>query len=600
MPHSIQAPEDPAALALANTIYEIGRLALQSAELEEVIHAINRRIIAETSADYVGVALLDEHSQRIVHTWGNLRDGTVVDGSYSQTLGEGLVGRAAQQREVIRVDDTEQDPRYVELVPRMRSEVAVPLELGGRVIGVLDVESRAPGNFRSRDVALLQAVSHAIAQAIELTRMLQENRRRQAQLELLNELARVATGASDLDALLPRVVEAIRERLGVSFVAIGLLTDDDRVELRALSSDGDTDLQVGHCQRIGEGVTGEVVSRGESLLVSDVRERENHVSVHSSLRCELCCPLRVGGRTIGFLDLEHEQPGGLTEADRLLIETIAEQLGQIVDNARNLRRIERLRDELSGMFVHDLRNPLSVVQSTLDMLVRELGPPTASAAVAAAAASSATDKEDRPPRHRRWVRAAQGSVNEMLVMIDGLLQLQRLENRALVVDCHECDLAALAERVVEQLRVIARPTSVEVEARISADLPRARLDENLVQRILQNLGMNAVKFTGAGGHVTLGAEPAAASLIRERLGHERPCLLLSVQDTGPGIPASEHERIFDKFAVLKSRQAGYKFSTGLGLAFCRRAAEAHDGAIWVESQLGEGSTFRVLLPADDG
>ncbi len=591
MTYAAREPEEKNALALAEAIFEIGRLAAQSHDLNGVVRQINKRIMAETRADFVGIGLLSCDGRHVEHAWGSLSDGTDMKGPHPQTLGEGVVGRAAAERRVVRVDVLKEESTYLEMVPGMGSKVAVPLILGDRVVGVIDVESRKPRAFGDRDVALLQAVANPIAQAVELAHVLQENHRRQERLELLNELARAAATTPELDTLLPAVTRIIRERLELPFVAIGLLNDDGRVELRALATDRDVKLPVGHTQALGEGVTGQVLQSGESVLVPDVTARDNHVPVHPDFRAELCCPMRIGTRAIGFLDVEHERVGAFGEPDRLLVQTIAEQLAQVVDNASNIRRIERLRDELSGMFVHDLRNPLSVVQSTLDMLVREFGP--------SPAPRPSPKEPDKPPRHRRWLRAAQGSVNEMLVMIDGLLNLQRLESRALQVNRRECDLPQLMETVIEQLRVISGPAHVEVEAEIALPLPAARLDESLVQRILQNIGVNAVKFTGSGGRVTVLAGEAPADLVGQRLQCDTPCVLLTVQDTGPGIPASEHERIFDKFAVLESRRAGHKFSTGLGLAFCRKAAEAHGGTIWVESEIGKGSSFHVLLPLDD-
>ena len=115
-----------------------------------------------------------------------------------------------------------------------------------------------------------------------------------------------------------------------------------------------------------------------------------------------------------------------------------------------------------------------------------------------------------------------------------------------------------------------------------ADLPPLEIDVDMIRRVLINLLENAVKYTRGGGRITVGATRRPGEVC------------VSVSDTGPGIPAREQQRIFDKFARL--HQEGYSKGLGLGLAFCRLAVEAHGGRIWVESELGQGATFSFTLP----
>jgi two-component system, sensor histidine kinase and response regulator len=121
---------------------------------------------------------------------------------------------------------------------------------------------------------------------------------------------------------------------------------------------------------------------------------------------------------------------------------------------------------------------------------------------------------------------------------------------------------------------------------IVPDLPTLYADEEKLLRTLVNLLGNAIKFTPAGGAVTLSARPSDTERV----------LLLSVTDTGEGIPAEAFARIFEKFGQVESRQAGRRMSTGLGLTFCKMVVEAHGGRIWVESELGQGSTFSFTVP----
>jgi signal transduction histidine kinase len=122
------------------------------------------------------------------------------------------------------------------------------------------------------------------------------------------------------------------------------------------------------------------------------------------------------------------------------------------------------------------------------------------------------------------------------------------------------------------------------------DLPPFSADEDLVRRVLVNLVANAMKFTRSDGTVTLCATRADAS------DSDGDSIRISVSDEGEGIPHEDHERIFEKFGQVESRRAGRKMSTGLGLTFCKLAVEAHGGRIWVDSEIGTGSTFHFTIP----
>jgi signal transduction histidine kinase len=114
------------------------------------------------------------------------------------------------------------------------------------------------------------------------------------------------------------------------------------------------------------------------------------------------------------------------------------------------------------------------------------------------------------------------------------------------------------------------------------DLPQINMDADMIRRVLINLLENAIKYTRSGGRIIVSARPQPAQV------------LISVADTGPGIPAAEHQRIFEKFSRIQ--EDGRPKGLGLGLAFCRLAIDAHNGRIWVESQEGQGSTFLFTLP----
>jgi len=578
MKHGEKKLRDLGALELATRIYEIGLLTGQSGTLDDVIQAMVQRILQETDASYVGIGLIDAGRRMVEHRWGVLDDGRVQPQGHCQPIGRGVVGQVAATGQSLCLDDVQTFSDYFDVVPGMRSEAAVPLKIGERIIGVLDAESRDVGVFGPASLAMLQALATPVAQAIQNARVVQEERRRANQLTMLNRVSRILTSTMDLDELLERTVEMIRELMDYDLVAVGLLdASGERVVLRAASSRARLDLPIGHSHRLGQGVTGEVVRSGRSLLIPDVQEWPNYISALSTIRCEMCCPLRAGNESFGFLDAESNEPGAFDGQDLLLLETLADHISKAVANVQNLERINQMRDELSSMVVHDLRSPISVIRSSLDMLEPRLADPEGS---------------------RSYLARAQSACDEMLVLIGGLLDLRKLESGEIELKLDPCSAGDLAREVKRRMAVVAEVREITLEVEEEQGLPMARLDLELITRVLENLAANALKYTPAGGQVTIEACRAPEQVARERLSGAATAVLYRVSDTGPGIPAEARERIFDKFAVLESRQAGRGPSTGLGLNFCKQAVSAHGGAIWVESGGEQGSVFCVLLPAD--
>lgn len=230
-----------------------------------------------------------------------------------------------------------------------------------------------------------------------------------------------------------------------------------------------------------------------------------------------------------------------------------------------MRAARQKQDELLHFIVHDLRSPLSNVLMGMQALslpeVGTLNP--AQQEVLARAVSSG-----------RW----------METLINSLLDLSRLESGQMRLELLDVTVPELIEEAVQQVSLQAGNRGVHLERRNLAHVDWVRLDRALTVRILVNLLSNALKFTSRGKTVTL------ETSLRE--GN----LLFSVIDQGPGIPKEYLAAVFDKFVQVEARQAGIMTGNGLGLTFCRLGVEAQGGCIWMESELGLGTTVKFILP----
>ncbi|MCS6882485.1 MAG: HAMP domain-containing sensor histidine kinase [Oscillochloridaceae bacterium] len=226
------------------------------------------------------------------------------------------------------------------------------------------------------------------------------------------------------------------------------------------------------------------------------------------------------------------------------------------------RALERMRNDLVHTMVHDLRNPLTAIHAALSLL--QLLP-------------------DTSREVRETTQIAMESSQKMLRMVSSILDLNRLESRRLPLHRRSVALPALIADTVAQLAPTARAKNQRLIYDFTEDFPEVYVDVDITQRIIQNIVGNAIKFTPENGLISINI-----SRREDRSGE----LAVAIRDTGPGIPEALRRRLFEKFVKGDHPESG----SGLGLAFCRLAVEAHGGSIDVTSTVGEGSTFTFTLP----
>jgi signal transduction histidine kinase len=261
----------------------------------------------------------------------------------------------------------------------------------------------------------------------------------------------------------------------------------------------------------------------------------------------------------------------LTDADaaRLALsrsrERAAGRIEALCSETARLEELLRLREELADMIIHDLYNPLTVIGSGLQLLEHVPFP------------------EDEADYAASVLETMRRSTRRMERLVDTLMDMARLEESGMTLELAPVALDALVDEVLEEERHLAESHGIELEQRLPAELPPIQGDREVLERVLINLVDNALKFTPSGGRVWVEAEM------------EEEGVRLAVVDTGPGVPPEDRERIFERFTQGQAR-AEERRGSGLGLAFCRMAVEAHDGRIWVsEGPEGVGSRFVVRL-----
>jgi signal transduction histidine kinase/DNA-binding NarL/FixJ family response regulator len=328
----------------------------------------------------------------------------------------------------------------------------------------------------------------------------------------------------------------------------------------------------------GRHVLEEMFNAGEPVLLPEVPElllrqvaasgRMQELMQVLAPRSAMVIPLRAGDRQIGGLTLVSAESGRRYDEDDLaLARELADRAALAVENARLFAQAQaatRERDEMLAVVAHDLRNPLSTVSLGAELLL------------------DTTPEDAEHAFQRRHLATVKRSAERMNRLIQDLLDVSRVAGGKLVIAPQDESLTQLFAEAAAMLRPLAEARGIELRTRGTEHLPRLSVDGSRIIQVISNLVGNALKFTPEGGSVTLGCDREAGELH------------VSVTDTGAGISPEQLPHVFGRF--WQGDNADTR-GLGLGLTIARGIVEAHGGRIWVESKLGEGSTFHFTLPA---
>jgi signal transduction histidine kinase len=249
---------------------------------------------------------------------------------------------------------------------------------------------------------------------------------------------------------------------------------------------------------------------------------------------------------------------------------ISDQLREIAAQNAKLQELEKVRDGLAHMIIHDLRNPLTAISTYLQLF--------------------AMDADGLTQEHQERLGRCHFFCQELEGMIQNLLDISKMEEGKIKLNRETIDLSEVVGEVLERFTPMVAERKIALSFSRNGDIPKISLDRSILKRVITNLVDNAIRYTPQEGTIAVSLDLAPGEEV----------LCLSVKDSGSGLPAEYHQKIFDKFEQVTLKKEGDRAgSSGLGLTFCKMAVEAHGGKIWVESEgLGKGCTFRVHLPKD--
>jgi signal transduction histidine kinase/putative methionine-R-sulfoxide reductase with GAF domain len=509
--------------------------------LDEILKGALQTTVEVTGVDAAEIFITDQESGELILSVGHgLSDEFVSD---EAILGpdECLCGLAARSRQAViavNVIDHPARTRPTCLRDGFQSLVCLPLRARGQDLGLLNVQSRAHRDFGPEDLELLTAIGNQIGIAIENARLIDDAEHRRA----------------TLDSVMRSLVD-------------GLLLVDRRGQVTYANPCAEAMLGLA-----GDDLVGQPLSQIDGKLAG-------RAGRSGSLLAGLFPAAGAQGdgegqvRAVEFELPAVPAPGGSGQAD---VRTLQARLfpvrdpdsgqlgrGLLLRDITHEKELDRLKSQLLSTVSHELRTPLASIKGFATTLLRE---------------DVAWDDGTR----REFLAIIDQESDRLSELIGNLLDMARVEAGTLRVEPEPTNLRPIVEETVGTFRLMTSQHQFQIK--ISRRLPKIMADPRRVRQVLRNLVENAVKYSPAGGPIVVSVEAHSDALQ------------IGVTDRGIGIQPEYLDRVFDRFYQVDSASTRKVGGSGLGLSICKAIVEAHKGRIWVESQVGMGSSFYFTLP----
>jgi signal transduction histidine kinase len=490
--------------------------------------------------------------------------------------GEGITGWVATTGKPLRTGDVREEKRYIAINAKIRSEMAVPVEMRGQVVGLLNVDSTEVDAFSATDEARLVDMASEAAKWLELAWEIDQLRLKSRQLTSLVDTAQLILSETNLDEILEQITIQTFRLMKTRLCSVFLLNDDG-TELVLRACRGGSELYRGKPNlRTEDSLLGSVVTRHKPVSVVDVVREKGYIQTDIArkerLVSMLAVPLTFAGKAVGVLAVYTQQRHRFSNDEVKILTTLGDLsavaiekgrlLARVVDMEEKLRASERLSalGLLAAEIAHEIRNPLTVMQMLFHALVETMQLDSTS---------------------HRDAELISEKMRQMNRILDQVLSFAR-SSEPIKESVH-------AQQLFDDVFLLTRhklqQQDIDVRSTVPDDLPLFRADREQIEQVLLNLILNAAQAMPKGGLIRLSAA------VEELEGE--PHLVLAVRDNGQGMSPEQLDNLFAPFLTTKDS------GTGIGLAIVKKIMENHQSKVQVESKVGQGTRFKLLFPISD-
>jgi GAF domain-containing protein len=577
----------------------LGVIASSPTDVQPVLNVVAENAARLCDANNAVIMRVFGERFQIAAYWGDVPESSRSN-PISYPISRGIpIGKAILDRQIIHVDDllakidTEYpDAREPQNIYSTRTVLAAPLLREGVPIGAILVRRREVRPFSDKQIALLKTFADQAVIAIENVRLFQELEARTrelaqsvGELRALGEVGQAVSSTLDLQTVLSTIV---RHAVQLSRTDGGVVYEYDEAaeefHLRAshLMETEVVDALQATPVRLGQGATGRAATMRAPIQLPDILNEEEFTRskirplfARLGYRSVLAVPLLREGRIMGALTVWRKQAGSFSPEVVQLLQTFATQSALAIQNARLFREIEdksrqieaanRHKSEFLANMSHELRTPLNAIIGFSEVLgERMFG--------------------ELNEKQAEYTDDILTSGRHLLSLINEILDLSKVEAGRMELEVATFDLPLAIDNARTFVRERATKHGINLDVTVDERLGDFVGDERKIKQVLLNLLSNAVKFTPEGGRIGINAKQTDGAVE------------ISVSDTGIGIAPEDQARIFEEFRQVGGDYAHKKEGTGLGLTLAKKFVELHGGRIWVESQVGKGSTFTFTLP----
>ena len=550
-------------------------------KLNEVLDTITEATLKLVDASNMHIFLYDAESEEFTFGSALWRNGSHKS-AVTAPRSDGITVSVAKQGQPVIINDASKHPLYQSKEAQawgIHAIAGFPLMQDGQVIGVFTTTYLRPHTFSEDELLLLHLLADQATVAVKNARLFAQSRRQLRDMSALVDMAKQVTSNLNLTSVLQTTVQVLQKLLNARASTITMLSKEG-TELIVEAAAGINPEYIHARMKLGEGVSGEVVRQASTIYIRDTYSEPDFLFFDEVVRSLLVVPLIIRDEASGTMTVDSDRPNAFSSSDIQLMTIAAAQVSIAISNARlfeeleeraeelaeayeELKESDRLKDELVQNVSHELRTPLTFVKGYVDLLLDgEMGLMNTSQQEALQIVATKTDEITR--------------------LIADIMTLQRIDHSNLQME--QVSMKALVQDSVAGHNLVAEKKGLTISTDLPLTDPIAFIDQGRINQVLDNLIGNAIKFSPDGGKIMV------TMIDKGDKVH------ISVKDEGIGVPEDKIMRIFDRFYQVDGSSRRRFGGTGLGLAIVKRIVDAHQGLIWVESEVDKGSTFYFELP----